>query len=284
MPTADMKDEAPTGPRPGTILGLAAILLVYCTLAVIQSYATRLQWGPDEPAHIVYVRSLAMDGRLPSLTHDQTDDVYLRGAARTHQAHHPPLYYALAAVVGRAFSHRPDDTVPYTDRESGVEHSFTVPGPVRPVRLFSVLLGAVTLLCVWATARTVFPRRPEIWLAGTALLAFTPMFTYMSGVINNDSLVTALFAATAWQWARIVRFGASAVDVLILGLLVGVAVNAKETGLALVVLSAVALALEPRASSWRQRVARIGALLGLVALVGGWWFVHKQVIYGKPLV
>ncbi len=265
-------------------VGLAAILVVYLALATLQSFATRLQWGPDEPAHIIYVRSLAMDGRLPSLTQEEREDAYLPGSARTHQAHHPPLYYALASVVWRMFSYRPDDTVRYRDEKSGVEHSFTVPGPVRPVRLLSVLLGVVTLLCTWATARTAFPHRPAVWLWGAGLAAFTPMFTYMSGVINNDSLLIALFAATAWQWARIMRFGASTRDVLALGVLVGVLLNVKETGLALVALSVVALAVEPGASSRRQRVERIGVLLGLVALVGGWWFLRNWVIYGRPLV
>jgi len=284
VPTADAKETAPTGPRLGIALGLAAILLVYCTLAVLQSYATRLQWGPDEPAHIIYVQSLAGDGRLPALARSTTDDAYISGAARTHQAQHPPLYYAAAAVLWRAFANRPDETVRYVDRTSGEALTFTVPGPVRPVRLFSVFLGALTLIFAWATARTVFPQAPAVCLAGTALAAFTPMFTYVNSVISNDALLGVAFAATAWQWARIMRFGSTPRDVLLLGLLLGLALNVKETALSLVLLSGVVLAVEPQGGPWRRRLARIGVVFALVAALGGWWFVRKHILYGSPFV
>ena len=284
MPTADMKETAPTGPRLGAPLGLAAILMVYCTLAVLQSHATRLQWGPDEPAHIIYVQSLAGDGRLPALARSTDDDAYVAGAARTHQAQHPPLYYAAAAVLWRVFASRPDERVSYVDGASGEALTFTVPGPVRPVRLLSVFLGALTLVFAWATARTVFPQAPAVCLAGTALAAFTPMFTYVNSVINNDALLGVAFAATAWQWARIMRFGAAPRDVMLLGLLLGLAMNVKETALSLVLLSGVVLAVEPQGGPWRRRLARIGVVLALVAALGGWWFVRKHLLYGSPFV
>ena len=271
--------------RPSLLrIGLVLILVLYLALATLQSFATRLQWGPDEPAHIIYVRSLAIDGRLPALTHTEADDAYVPGAARSHQAHHPPLYYALAAVVWRAFSWRADQTVTYTDVTTGEPHTFSVPGPVRPVRFFSVILGALTLLLAWATARTVFPDRPAVCLAGVALAAFTPMFTYLNGVIINDSLLIAFFSAAAWQWARILRFGARRRDILLLGLLLGVAINAKETALGLVPLSAVVLALEPGADSWRRRLLNIAAIAGLAVALGGWWYARKWAIFGTPLV
>ncbi len=271
--------------RPSILrIGLALVLVLYLALATLQSFATRLQWGPDEPAHIIYVRSLAIDGRLPALTHTEADDAYVPGAARSHQAHHPPLYYALAAVVWRAFSWRADQSVTFTDVTTREPHTFSVPGPVRPVRFFSVILGALTLLLAWATARTVFPDRPAVCLAGVALAVFTPMFTYLNGVIINDSLLIAFFSAAAWQWARILRFGAGRKDILLLGLLVGVAINAKETALGLVPLSAVVLALEPGADSWRRRLLNIASIAGLAVALGGWWYARKWAIFGTPLV
>lgn len=264
-------------------VGLIAILTVYVALATLQSFATRLQWGPDEPGHIIYVRSLAMDGRFPTLTHGEEENAYLPGAARTHESHQPPLYYVAAAVVWRAFSRLPEQTVTFAD-QTGAEQRFLVPGAVRPVRLLSVAFGALALLLTWATARTVFPRRPELWLAGLALTAFTPMFTYVNGVINNDSLLTVAFAATAWLWARMVRFGATPKDVLLLGAIVGLAMNAKETAVALVPLSVLALAVEPGAASWRARVLHMAKVGAIAVALSAWWFVRKWLIYGSPLV
>ncbi len=264
--------------------GLVAIILVYCALAVAQSYATRLQWGPDEPAHIIYVRSLGMDLHFPALTHGEEDNVYLPGAARTHEAHQPPLYYALAGLVWRACSNLSDKTVTYRDKASGEMRSFTVPGPVRPVRLLSVLFGAVTLLFVWAMARTVFPDRPELWLGASALVGFTPMFTYLSGVINNDALLTLVFAAIGWQWARAIRFGAGLREALVIGLLLGIALNVKETALGFLPVTLLVFAVTSYAKPWRGRLANMAAALGVAVLLGGWWFVRKWAIYGTPFV
>lgn len=262
--------------------GLAAVLAAYCALATLQSFATRLNWGPDEPAHVIYVQSLALDGRLPEISRDEADDAYLPGRSRTHQAHHPPVYYGLAAVVWRAFAWLPDRSVSRAAGSSGKRVDFTVPGAVRPVRLFSVLLGVVTILFTWACARVVFPDRPAIWLGAVGLLAFTPMFTYVTGVINNDPLLHCFFAATAWQWARLLRYGGSRRDIVILGLVIGVAINVKETALALLPLSGVVLVLEPGSGSGRQRVARIAGMTGLALALAAWWYVRKWLVYGHP--
>jgi 4-amino-4-deoxy-L-arabinose transferase-like glycosyltransferase len=264
--------------------GLVAILVVYLALATLQSLATRLQWGPDEPAHIVYVRSLAMDGRLPRLAHTDAENVYLPGASRSHQAQHPPLYYLLAAPLWRAFAARPDESVSYVDRASGKPERFSVPAPARPVRFLSVILGLLTVVFVWATARTVFPERSALWLAGAALTAFTPMFTYVNSVVNNDALLGAVFAATAWLWARLLRFGVRWRDVLILGLLLGLGLNVKQTAICLVAVSAIVLTVAPGAASRTQRASWIAAALGMAVALGGWWFLRNLAIYGSPLV
>jgi 4-amino-4-deoxy-L-arabinose transferase-like glycosyltransferase len=282
--TAEALDHRATGVRRAARFGLTAILLVYLLLAVLQSYATRLQWGPDEPAHIIYVQSLALDGRLPTLTHTTEANAYLPGAARTHQAQHPPLYYALAALVWRAAEGRPERVISYTDPATGAAQTFTVPGPVRAVRLLSVVFGAVTLVSLWATARTAFPDRPAVWTAGVAFAAFTPMFTYMNGVVGNDALLAAFFAATAWQWARIARSGAAPRELVVLGLLLGLGLNTKETALSLLLISLVLLAVEPRARGWRQRLLGMVAITAIAAALGGWWFLRKDLLYGSPFV
>jgi len=278
------RDEPRARPASAARIGLALILAVYLTLAALQSLATRLQWGPDEPAHIVHVRSIAMDGRLPALGHTDAENVYAPGASVSHQAQHPPLYCLLAAPIWRAFASRPDDTVAYVDRTTGSPERFSVPGAVRPVRFLSILLGAVTLVFAWATARTVFPERPALCLAAVAFAAFTPMFTYVNGVINNDALLGVAFAATAWLWARIIRFGASWRDVVILGLVLGLGLNVKQTALGLVAVSAIVLALAPSAPSLRRRIAWIAVAVGLAVALGGWWFVHNLALYGQPFV
>jgi 4-amino-4-deoxy-L-arabinose transferase-like glycosyltransferase len=264
--------------------GLAAIILSYLVLATVQSYATRLQWGPDEPAHIIYVRSLAEDGRLPDLVSDERRDAYAPGAARSHQAHHPPVYYALAAAVWRVFSRLPDVEVSYRAEPDGAPSSYLVPGPVRACRLLSCALGMLTLLLVYGAARTAFPEIPAVWLAAPALIAFTPMFTYLSGVVNNDVLLTVFFAAAAWSWAHLLRAGGSLRSAAALGVICGLGVEVKETALALVPVSAIVLALAPGADSWGKRLGWLAAFAGGAAALGIWWYLHKWLVYGRPFV
>jgi len=263
--------------------GLITMLAVYVALATLQSLATRLQWGPDEPGHIIYVQSLALDHRFPALAHGEEENAYLPGAARTHESHQPPLYYAAAAIAWRIFAHLPPQTVTFADQTGAVQR-FEVPGTVRPVRLLSVAFGALALALTWATARVAFPGRPHLWLGGLALVAFTPMFTYVNGVINNDSLLTVAFAATALLWARIVRYGSSTRDILLLGLALGLAMNAKETAVALIPVSALVLAIAPAGGSWQKRLVGICEVIGITIALSAWWSVRKWLIYGSPLV
>ena len=66
-----------------------------------------------------------------------------------------------------------------------------------------------------------------------AFTGFVPMFTYVAGVINNDALVGTAVAAVAWRWMRILRFGATGRETLLLGLLLGLSLTIKETAAAL---------------------------------------------------
>ena len=59
-------------------------------------------------------------------------------------------------------------------------------------RLWSILLGVVTLAGVWVTASQLAPgSAPWLPLAITATAAFVPQFVYGSAIINNDALAAA---------------------------------------------------------------------------------------------
>jgi hypothetical protein len=64
------------------------------------------------------------------------------------------------------------------------------------LRLFSTLLGAITVLLVWCTAERLVigsTRRP-VAMAAAALTAFLPQFIFITSVINNDALAITLSA------------------------------------------------------------------------------------------
>jgi len=244
---------------------LAAIVVLYAGLAVLYSYATRFRYGPDEPAHFVYIQSVALDHRLPAL---RDDNVYLPGAAISHQRQQPPLYYTLGALVYRALGRLPAD------------------GIWRVLRFFSIAIGLAVLALQWRLLRLLFPDSEGLCLAGLAVLAFLPMFTYITSVVNNDPLAVLLFTGVVYQWCRMLAGRSSLADVALAGGLVGLAVLTKESALALVpgLLIAAAATGTATGAAPARRIGRAALALGTAGLVCGGWFLHNLSAYGSPTV
>lgn len=218
--------------------GIAAILLAFVILAMAYSIINPLHEATDELRHYRFVRVIATTGRLP---------VQGQEPCRS-QSHHPPLFYALAALptfwidTGRDLCYTPPINPFWAYRYwevgrdnknqylHGADEAFPWHGEalaVHIMRAVNVLIGAGVVLLTWATARVMWPKRTAMALGATAFVAFNPMFLYMSGGINND--IIAAFSGAA------------------------------------VVYACVRLLAEPRSLSWRWGVI-FGALYGLALM------------------
>jgi len=78
---------------------------------------------------------------------------------------------------------------------------------VHLLRLYSLVLGAVTIVLTYTLAREILPERPLIALGAAAFVAFLPQFIFITAAISNDNLATLLTVATLWQLIRIMRRG-----------------------------------------------------------------------------
>ncbi len=201
---------------------LALILLVYLLLATLYAANVPAWQAPDEPAHFNYIHELATTGQLPVLRMGDYDESYIRLltgqrfppelsiAPLRYQAHQPPLYYLLGAVVFR-----------------------TSGGELLPLRLLSVALGALFIGLIYAIVRLVFPGRPALALGAAAFTAFLPMHVAQSASLNNDALAEVLLAAILLLSIRYVKFALvgprppRAWDALAIGLLLGLALVTK---------------------------------------------------------
>mgnify|MGYP005870640771 FL=1 len=65
-----------------------------------------------------------------------------------------------------------------------------------------MLCGLLTVLLTYLLGRELFPRRPWLALLGAALAAFSPMFLFISGSVNNDNLVVTLATLSLWLLLR----------------------------------------------------------------------------------
>lgn len=284
-----------------------ALAVAFALLAGLYSLATPLYEASDELWHYPLVRHLAQGGSLP------VQDPAAPAAWR-QEGSQPPLYYALAASLTRwvpqddlevLLPRNPHADIGNPNPDGNVNMAVHWPDErarwrgaalaLRLTRGFSVLLGALTVLLAYALGLEALPRRPDLALAGAAIVALTPMFLFISGSVNNDNLLVTLSTAALWWLLRLLRLSqpeGQAPDARrpalwrwgVLGLLIGLAALSKTSGLALFVPAGLGLAW----LSWQRRDVRLlltgGLCLGGTALaVAGWWYWRNWRLYGDPL-
>lgn len=229
----------------------AALLLLGVALRVYNAFAYDILWGFDARENWRYIARLTRSWALPS-------------PEAGWSTSHPPLFYYLDAAIVRLL--RPT-------------------GDFRVVllRLVGTLEGlTIVFLAVWLVRRLVpeDERRPLI--AG-ALLLFLPVHIYMSAMLSEELLVSALVSAVVVGLCLELAQpkGRALGRAALLGLLAGLAWLTKLSGVLVVVAAATTYLLD---GWWRREPARgasRAALLTLVALlVGGWFYARNWIEYG----
>jgi len=277
---------------------LALTLVAYLALAGSYSLANPLYESTDELRHFRYVRHLIVYRTLPEQQ---------RNAPRA-QSHHPPLYYALGALasgwvpVEQDIYYAPAENPFWAYRywEVGVDnknqyvHSADERFPfhgvalaVYLVRWLTVLIGAGVVWLTYRIGRQILPDQPALALGGAALVAFNPQFLYLSGAVNNDVPAALCGAAVLLACVRLVNSGPSTRTDVSLGILFGLALLTKFNLLALLApielaYLIVAWRARRRGEAWRVLLRGNLCILGLVALVSGWWFLRNWRLYGDP--
>ena len=190
---------------------------------------TRAPWSAR--AQTVYRRQVAA-------THPRSSD----GGGNETAATHGAIYYAALAPAYWLASSSPF-------------------GQLTLMRLTSALIGALTVVFAFLLARELAPGRPWLGVLAALLVAYQPMYGFISGAVNNDVGVNAGAAALELLVILMLRRGVK----LWLGLLTGglllVLPIVKETAYALYPVFAIALA----ATLYRHH--RRSDLRGWVALV-----------------
>lgn len=239
-------------PRLGALLVLSVQLALGWFFSVIQP----LGRAPDETAHVQYVAFLAQKAQLPIFQAQG-------GGVAGYEAQHPPLYYALGAVVYRLSS-----------------------GQDEALRWH--LLRWATLLCVggalfFASLRffqTLWPLRPRLALAATASVVWMPLSLLYCGYINPDGLVAVWCAFTLWFCARAFRGEVSRRDAVLLGAWCGLALLTKLSGFPCLLIALWAL--------WKsqhiEKKLKLALCLGTTTLLALPWYARSAWLYGSPFI
>lgn len=275
-------------PRAGWLCALVALANGLAWSLIVPPFQV-----PDENAHYAYVQQLAERGTLPkqlppgsglSQREDRTIDALLTFGIVGHRDNpapetevqqevldkiaredlpakgtgdalsatpNPPLYYALQAI--------PYKLVP----------SDKVLDKLAAMRVLSALMGAMTVLLVFMFLRELLPGTPWAWPAGSLLVAFQPLFGFMSGGVNNDGLLFLAAAGVLWGIARAFRRGLDTRGGALIGGFMAVGLVTKFTMLGLIpaaLLAVLLLALRGWRAADRER--RAAALRGTAWAVG----------------
>ncbi len=246
------------------------ILVVFLIVGTLYAVYTPIWQAPDEPAHYNYVRSLAEGRGFPVMAPGDYDQAYLSRltsegfppefsvASLEYEDHQPPLYYLLATPV-----------------------YWLGDGAVIPLRLFSLLLGAVAIAMLMAILREFWPERPGMAWLGGGIVAFIPQFVAMMAAINNDALTLALLWLWLWLALRYLRGKTSP---WVLGGVLGLLLLTKSTAYGAVLLAVLAIALRARRTghSLRWSAREVLIVLGAALVLGALWWTRNVGVYGWP--
>ena len=248
--------------------------------------------GPDEVDHFAYAQSLVERGEGPSqdpasplqrwsgaegtalrdtafLTDHQVGDTRLPweasaqrdyrrdvtnlkprrddGGGYTTSAAHGPLYYL---ALSPAY---------LLTRGGSVFSQLTL------MRIFSALIGALVVMFTYLLVRELAPRRPWLGVLAALLVAYEPMYGFISGIVNNDVGVNAAAAALEFLLIRMLRRGITIPWGFLTGALLIALPIVKGTGLSLYPVAAlVFLATLWRHHGRRDLLAWAGLAIGAV--------------------
>jgi Predicted membrane protein (DUF2142) len=212
-------------PRAGRICFLIALVNSAVWGVVVPPWQV-----PDEISHFGYAQYLAETGKAPPqapvapyspqeqtaldnsffltvIGHEQmrgiltkSDNEALRAAlakspspvglgGATPATNQPPLYFALEAI-------------PYW-----LSPSQDILARLTFMRLMSALMAACTVLVVFMFMRELFPNTPWTWTVGALVVAFQPMFDFMSAGVNADNMLYLTSALIFYLLLRTYRRG-----------------------------------------------------------------------------
>ncbi len=180
------------------------------------------------------------------------------------------------------------------------------------LRFVSLLMGAGTVAFTYLLASTLSPllrqhtersegregeergvRVKTLPLLAAALVAFNPMFLFISASVNNDNLVWLEAALTLFLFVHLVHGPSQIIPREIgerwwhapaLGFLLGLAALTKLSGLALIPIAGLALLAQAiRTRQWRRFFSNGVIIAVVVVAVASWWYVRNLTLYGEPL-
>ncbi len=241
---------------------LALVTLYWIAVFIFKISQMPVMMGFDIPAHLAFIDHLLEHRSLPL-------------PAEGWSTYHPPLYHVVTAAI-----------VQLTDvaRESSS-------GRVV-YRLIGFLSGWTTILATYFCARLYFDRDPLRTSLAVAFAGLLPMNLYVSAYVSNESLHAAWISlATLASYSALRSQSTTLRQATAVGAGLGLAVLTKFTGLVLIPLYGIAIAVKvalfeslDRRPAILRALSTGGCVLASAIAIAGWFYLRNHRIYGSFIV
>ncbi len=274
------------------------IVATFIIMATAYNTINPLHEGTDELRHYRFVQYILQNKALP---------VQGQEPCRS-QSHHPPLFYTLGALATAGIDTKNDVCTTalqsnpfwaYRYWQVGADNknmylpsaAMTYPwqGEARAahiIRFVNTLIGALTIMLTYATARIIWPDRQGYATGSAGIVAFMPMFLYMSGTINNDVIAAmsgALVIYTAVRLTHSRGINNSRNWGIAIGGTYAIALMSKFSLAPFATILGLALFITTMRRKQFQPFLITTAVTGLTtAVLAGWWFLRNYLIFGDP--
>jgi len=292
------------------------ILLVFLTKGLAIIFITPLFQGPDEAIHYATIQYRAEPtektwNREQQTPHNNAQDIstyhYSEEVIRSAQAlQYDEIKFEEENTL--AFSH---DSIGLNEKEmlenkwdpfvtvtpvsaAGVSSWYYTIGSKleqmishQPItvkmlvlRLFSLLLGTLSILFFYLATRKIWDHQIAILI--TTVIAFQPMFSFMTTVINIDSALYLSFAIFFYTGISIIKDGLSWKNATLSSTGAILGITAKGPGIVLIVLlfPLFAFGLWKRSSTSPQKFFLRFSLISIACIITSLFIAPKQYLAG----
>jgi len=240
------------------------LFIVFVVKQLLWGFLTPWATGPDEIGHLSYIQEIFHTLNLPQYGHAaiyQNSYAEVPGTEINWIAQHPPLYYLLLTPIYF-----------FAQLNSGLD-------PIYILRIFSILFGLLTLMAAAKIIREIRQKQPDIFdLTALSFIAFNPMFSHLSSVVNNDNLVISL---SSWLTYFLIRYERSPEKktALNIGTLLGLALLTKATILPFLI--PLFFVFGKRVfKSLKLAIPELFRVITMPLLIAGWWYIGNYLKFG----
>jgi Dolichyl-phosphate-mannose-protein mannosyltransferase len=216
---------------------------------------------PDEQSHLDYVRYVRLNHRLPPLGMTLKEIPVRVGF-------HPPLFYLASSIF-------------YSPDASQASNIFRL-------RLFCLLLGAISLFFVWETCSILFPDQHAVRVLAMAFGAFNAQYVFTSSGISNVPMTNLTCAITMYLLLRMITKPDNlSLQSLLAGVCFGGALLSRTLTVYLFPVCLIVIAICSIRKEKRPLplfLKAFGGFLFASLLVAGWWYGRNWLRYGDPVL